>query len=307
MRAAIYARYSSDLQSASSVADQLRICRRFAAQIGAQVVQEFTDAAISGKTLAERPGGSGEKRPTRLLSGLVRCGFCNGPMVMYGPHQAMVCRDRAIKGKACANERRPGYPILEDRVLASIKANLLHPDVVADAAREYQRAMAEHQKTAARERGRWERELAEIERRQAHLIAQVEGGMPWAAISKRHGELEAQAEAIRGRLAERSADVITLHPSAPKLFRDFVLALSRLLDEPAGHHAAQARQAIRGLIEEVRFLPREGKGKYELAITANLAPVLQKPLQSASLGGGLATVVHPPRGDGPQLRVMLKG
>ena len=51
MKVAIYARYSSDNQRDASIADQLRICREFAARQGWTVLQEFTDHAISGATL----------------------------------------------------------------------------------------------------------------------------------------------------------------------------------------------------------------------------------------------------------------
>jgi site-specific DNA recombinase len=51
MKVAIYARYSSDNQRDASIADQLRICREFAARQGWTVVQEFTDHGISGATL----------------------------------------------------------------------------------------------------------------------------------------------------------------------------------------------------------------------------------------------------------------
>ena len=51
MKIAIYARYSSDNQRDASIADQLRVCREFAARQGWTVVQEFTDHGISGATL----------------------------------------------------------------------------------------------------------------------------------------------------------------------------------------------------------------------------------------------------------------
>src|SRR5687768_2455105 len=51
MKVAIYSRYSSDNQRDASIADQLRICREFAARQGWTVVREFTDHAISGATL----------------------------------------------------------------------------------------------------------------------------------------------------------------------------------------------------------------------------------------------------------------
>ncbi len=55
MRAAIYARYSSDNQRDASIADQLRICREFAERQGWQIAEEYTDHAVSGASLL-RPG-----------------------------------------------------------------------------------------------------------------------------------------------------------------------------------------------------------------------------------------------------------
>ncbi|MDE4306378.1 recombinase family protein, partial [Phaeobacter gallaeciensis] len=55
LRVALYARYSSDLQQQSSIEDQLRLCRAYAAREGWEVVAEFSDAATSGASLM-RPG-----------------------------------------------------------------------------------------------------------------------------------------------------------------------------------------------------------------------------------------------------------
>ena len=48
MRAVIYARYSSDLQSEASIQDQIELCRRYAEQHGWVVTSTYSDAAISG-------------------------------------------------------------------------------------------------------------------------------------------------------------------------------------------------------------------------------------------------------------------
>lgn len=56
IRAALYARYSSDQQNAASIADQQRICREHAEREGWQIVRSFEDAAISGSTMILRPG-----------------------------------------------------------------------------------------------------------------------------------------------------------------------------------------------------------------------------------------------------------
>ena len=54
-RCAIYARFSTDLQSESSAEDQVRECRRRADAEGWEVVQVYTDLAISGAS-NRRPG-----------------------------------------------------------------------------------------------------------------------------------------------------------------------------------------------------------------------------------------------------------
>ena len=55
MKAVIYARYSSDLQSDASIDDQIEVCRRYAEQRSWVVVDTYEDRAISGASTA-RPG-----------------------------------------------------------------------------------------------------------------------------------------------------------------------------------------------------------------------------------------------------------
>jgi site-specific DNA recombinase len=55
MKVALYARYSSENQRDASITDQLRICRAHADKQGWQIVEEYTDHAISGASLL-RPG-----------------------------------------------------------------------------------------------------------------------------------------------------------------------------------------------------------------------------------------------------------
>ncbi len=68
MRAVIYARYSSDLQSAASIGDQVEVCRRYAVERGWSVVETYSDAALSGASRF-RPGFQ------KLLADAGRRGF----------------------------------------------------------------------------------------------------------------------------------------------------------------------------------------------------------------------------------------
>ena len=56
MRVALYARYSDDKQNPASIADQLELCSRHAQARGWTIVATYTDAAISGAHMANRPG-----------------------------------------------------------------------------------------------------------------------------------------------------------------------------------------------------------------------------------------------------------
>ena len=55
IKAAIYARYSSDNQRDASIADQFRLCRLLADREGWTLEEEYSDHAVSGATLL-RPG-----------------------------------------------------------------------------------------------------------------------------------------------------------------------------------------------------------------------------------------------------------
>ena len=58
LRAAVYARYSSDLQRATSLEDQVGVARRYAAEHGWTVEDApvYADAGISGASIDGRPG-----------------------------------------------------------------------------------------------------------------------------------------------------------------------------------------------------------------------------------------------------------
>ncbi len=52
---AVYLRYSSDKQNDRSIEDQLELCKRYAASIGAEIVEIYVDRAISGSSKHTRP------------------------------------------------------------------------------------------------------------------------------------------------------------------------------------------------------------------------------------------------------------
>jgi site-specific DNA recombinase len=55
MKAALYARYSTDKQRDASIEDQFRECERVCRSVGFEIVARFEDKGMSGGT-ADRPG-----------------------------------------------------------------------------------------------------------------------------------------------------------------------------------------------------------------------------------------------------------
>jgi site-specific DNA recombinase len=55
-RAAIYARFSSELQSESSIDDQIALCRTFCIREGFAIAAEHSDRALSGASVHGRAG-----------------------------------------------------------------------------------------------------------------------------------------------------------------------------------------------------------------------------------------------------------
>ncbi|PST20096.1 recombinase family protein [Rhizobium sp. JAB6] len=55
-RAALYGRYSTDLQNDRSVEDQFRLCHEYSARLDAAVVKQFSDRAKSGASMFGRQG-----------------------------------------------------------------------------------------------------------------------------------------------------------------------------------------------------------------------------------------------------------
>ena len=55
MRAAVYARFSSDNQRDASIEDQFRVCGDHATKAGFEITERYSDYAVSGASL-NRPG-----------------------------------------------------------------------------------------------------------------------------------------------------------------------------------------------------------------------------------------------------------
>lgn len=235
-------------------------------------------------------------RPKRFLQGLIKCDLCGGTMQRSGPKLGLACATRLAKG-ACANDRRPGYMAIEARVITALRTHLLRPDAIELAVRTIQDALQADAREATGRTAHAVRELAETKRRMARLIDQLEQGVPWSAIAPRHAELDARRAALEAQLADHeqeTAEILAIPVATAGMYRRLIEDLEAALENPGDPTMTAGRDAVRRLIDRVRFVPLPGHNAYDLVIEGDLAPLLmlnpetQKARLAAGFSGALS-------------------
>jgi len=244
------------------------------------------------------------RRPKRLLSGLMRCGLCEGTMTLQGARYA--CSNARERG-TCANHRMIAADAVERRVLAGLQARLLSPAAVAEAVRAYHDQARAGQLAALRDRAPMERELADIARKLDRATqAYLAGALELADYETAAQPLKARRAALGEALAASDAPAaITLHPTAPAAYRALAENLAEALSTTTaqtqtglGHadpedeaDVAEAREILRKLIDSVDFTPREGRGQYDLTVHGKLKALLGIPERASNAAEGAVLVV----------------
>jgi DNA invertase Pin-like site-specific DNA recombinase len=101
MKAALYARFSTDQQSEASIEDQFRQCERLAAAQGIEIAYRFEDRGISGGT-ADRPG-------YKALLAVAKAGMFE---IIVVEDVSRLWRNRADYGAASADLEDAGINLL---------------------------------------------------------------------------------------------------------------------------------------------------------------------------------------------------
>ena len=210
------------------------------------------------------------RRPSFLLSGLLKCGCCGG---RYGiiTRDRYGCLNRYRRG-TCDNGHTIRRDHIERRVLAGLAEKLVSADAVADAVRSYAAELnrQNHERRAHTERDR--KALAKVERGIAGIMAAIEDGMYQPAMKARMDDLEGQKAEIMARMAEAPADVPDIHPNIAEIYKAKVLHLTEALADPELH--CEAADAIRALVGEVVLTPGERRGTMQAVLRGALLGIL---------------------------------
>ncbi|MXY39297.1 MAG: recombinase family protein [Rhodospirillaceae bacterium] len=210
-------------------------------------------------------------RPRYLLSGLLECGMCGGSYAKRGQDR-YACSNYIMSG-SCSNSRTVRRVEIEERVMAGLREKLMAPEAAAEAMKAYaeetNRLNRERRASGATDR----KELADIEKRIASMIAAIEEGGYVRGMSDRLRELEARQDEIAERLSAAPVDLPDIHPNIATVYRRKVERLAEALADPRDRD--EAADAIRGLIERIVLTPGAKRGEMAAALHGDLGTILE--------------------------------
>lgn len=238
--------------------------------------------ALIGRKVRAAGNPAAANAPKRMLTGLVKCGRCGSAMNTLGEDHNYRCWRRTQGGPAaCDNARGPPAAKLEAQVLETLKTDLLHPDVIEAAVREYREAQALKGRAGVSRRQQAERELTQVKTRADALMELPPELLKGPSVAGKLKDLDARRLALEAELAqERSkAEVVALHPNAAARYRQLVENLQASLAAGADSQAGSAQRdaariALHQVITAVLIHPEPRRGQYRIEVKDNAEGLL---------------------------------
>ena len=224
--------------------------------------------------LTERPRLERARRPSYLLSGLLRCACCGASYTLINKTR-YGCAGARNKGAAvCTNRATIGRTEVEERVLSGLKQRLLAPDLLAQFAEEYRKAFNDAAAGACQDRQKAEHYLKKVEGRIANILTAIEDGMYTASMKDKMSELEGEKARLEAVIADNpEPPALRLHPSLSARYRELIEDLAGSLNAPEVRREATA--SLRALISEVRMVPdADAPGGHQLELVGELAGLM---------------------------------
>ncbi len=222
-----------------------------------------------------------QKRPKRMLSGLLRCGCCGAGMSASGQDSTRRTRIRcsaAKEGGTCPAPKTFYLEVIETTVLDKLRGELSHPDAIAEYVRGYHEEHRRLAQSAGARRAKIERRMGEIDREIARLVdAIAKGHGDPAVLGPKSSALDAERKGLTAELSTiEEPKVIALHPAALARYEQSVARLQAAIGGAVSGGDAEATEAMRELIETVT-VHRTAAGAAEVVITGRLNSLIGLP------------------------------
>ncbi len=240
------------------------------------VAQEDWDAVqgVLGMVQTRRPEKS--RRPKHMLSGIVRCGVCDGAWTIIGSERWGCSRHREGGPAACGNNRSISTGQMEARVLRGLQQHMLDPDLIEIYVREYHLEHARRSKELARDSERLKKRHREAVAKVERLVMAVaDGADEFVEIREVLGKSRAERDGLASQLEQlEQLPVVALHPTIIADYRSQVAKLNAALAENP-EARLEAIPKLRALINSVQVQPKATSAKgVTIEVTGRLNSML---------------------------------
>ena len=229
-----------------------------------------------------------QRRPKHLFSGLIKCAACGGGMTLnsriyYG------CATNRDKG-TCDNRLTMRLDRLEGAVLQGLQEQLLTPELTKTFVREYTREVNRLRAEASATHDGARQRLSTLNRQIENIVDTVAAGRASTALLDRLEKFELEKNQLELELTGPAPEPVRFHPNVADVYVSKVNGLRDALNEDGARE--EAAEILRGLIDEIRLHPIDGRLQIELI--GDLATLLvfagdkdkgnKKPGSSGNLG-----------------------
>jgi hypothetical protein len=240
------------------------------------VDQDLWDKAREYQGVLNKRKSYGEKRrPTHLLSFLLKCGECGGGVskiskTHYG------CSSARNKG-TCSNRLSIAQAKLESMVVGALRSRLMDRALTEAFCKEYtahmNRLSKEKNETIAVNR----RELEKVKRDMDKLLKAVMDGLAVKYVQEKLEKLQVQKDELEASLEDKEEVNVLIHPSMGQRYAEAIESLMESLNDP--DHRDESAKIIRTLVDKIILTPNEDRSKLIVDMKGDLAAIL-------SLAGG---------------------
>ncbi|MFC7543344.1 recombinase family protein [Siccirubricoccus deserti] len=236
----------------------------------AKARQAELDAKAKAPSAGGRPAFWAQQRPRYLFSGLMRCAGCGGGFSKISAEHFGCSIARNQGPTACTNRLTIRRDVVEDTVLTALRERLMDPELFREFVAEFTAEWNRLQGEIAAGNAARQQELTKVARQIERLVDAIAEGTPAASVRTRLAALEDRKSALEVELAASKVPAPRLHPGLAEVYRERVASLAEAL---AAEDGAEAREVVRGLVEEI--CPVSEAGRLRIEVRGELGVILR--------------------------------
>jgi site-specific DNA recombinase len=259
-------------------------------------------AAVGGTQAKQAP------RSKRLLSGLLKCGCCNGGMTIIGADRSgprIQCSVHKESG-SCENGTRYYAAKIERLVIDALRTQLGEDDLIKEYVKAYREERNRVERSARRQRGNLEREHAKVKAEISRIVGAIaKGTIDDDDAAALLNPLRADRKRIEAELAnaESHTNIVELHPQAVQRFQKNLEDLAAILTDRDAIPDLALIGSFRSLVEAVIVQPRQAGQEYEVRIRGHLAALMGLEVSALQMVAGERYRLSPHQ---PNLRYFIQ-